>query len=170
MSDSFLSEYFPKVDAKARMLIPAEFRRILDAGCTATPENPRTRFTIIWGLRKPQCDCYSAAEMERLAARIRRVKQGTPERERLEREMLKRACRVDIDDDGRIVLPQAIRDKMGLTPEMIREGVEVVLAGAGDRFELWRADVYRAANAMVDEAEDDGVNTYALLPDEDPGL
>jgi MraZ protein len=57
---------------------------------------------------------------------------------------------VEIDDDGRIVLPPKVREKVGMTAS---EGGEAVLAGSLDTFQLWKADTYEADILRAAEAE-----------------
>lgn len=160
MSDKFRGEYYPKVDSKARVLVPAAFRHVLDAGDTRSPENPRTRMVIVYGGKARQhCDCYSWAGAEALAAWVDSIPMDSPDRRRAERDLITRSATVEMDDDGRIVLPPAVREKLGLTPDMMKSGVETALAGKPDRFELWRADLYRAD----DDDDEDDVDPLVLL-------
>jgi len=52
------------------------------------------------------------------------------------RLILGQSVRLEVDRDGRIVMPAPRRAKLGLT-----EG-EVVFSGAGDHFEIWAAATY----------------------------
>ena len=156
MSETFRGEYYQKVDGKARLLIPAPFRRVLDAGDTRTSESPRTRMVIVYGGKSRQhCDCYSMAGADLLAEWVDSLPMGSKDRIRAERDLVTRSATVDIDDDGRIVLPAQVREKLGLTAEMIKEGVEAALAGTTDRFGLWRADTYRAVHEDDDDEDDE---------------
>jgi MraZ protein len=162
MSETFRGEYYQKVDSKARVLIPAAFRRVLDAGDTRTPDSPRTRMVIVYGGKDRQhCDCYSMAGADALAAWVESLPLGSKARIRTERDLITRSATVEVDDDGRIVLPTQVREKLGITPEMIKEGVDSALAGAADRFGLWRADAYRAVED--DEDDDDREDALAIL-------
>ncbi len=163
MSETFRGEYTQKVDAKARVLIPAAFRRVLDAGDTRTPESPRTRMVIVYGGKGRQhCECYSVAGAEALALWVETIPLGSKDRIKAERDLITRSATVEVDDDGRIVLPGQVREKLGLTPEMIKEGVDSILAGSTDRFGLWRADTYHAFHDDEDE-DDDGEDVLAVV-------
>ena len=163
MSDMFRGEYYPRVDSKARVLIPAPFRRVLDAGDTRTTDSPRPRMIIVYGGKNRQfCDCYSMAGADALAKWVETIPLGSKDRIKAERDLITRSATVEIDDDGRIVLPGPVREKLGITPEMIKEGVESALAGATDRFSLWRGDVYRELFGDDDE-DDDGEDALAVV-------
>lgn len=162
MSEMFRGEYYQKVDSKARVLIPAAFRRVLDAGDAHTPDSPRTRMVIVYGGKNRQyCDCYSIAGADALARWVDSIPMGSDDRKKADRDLITRSATVEIDDDGRIVLPPQVRDKLGLTPEMMRVGVESVLAASTGKISLWRADTYRAENG--DDDEDDGVDALTVL-------
>ena len=156
MSETFRGEYYQKVDSKARVLIPAVFRRVLESGDVRTPESPRTRIVIVYGGKaRKYCDCYSFERSEEIAREIAEFPQGSAQRLKLERNLVTLSATIEIDDDGRIVLPPPVREKLGLAPEMIRDGVEVTLSGTLDRFSLWRADTYRIVHGLDDGEEDD---------------
>jgi MraZ protein len=138
-------------------LIPAAFRRVLEAG---DPESPRARIVIVYGdERRKFAECYTVAEAQRLEERIRRLPLGSMPRRVLERNMITLSATVEIDDDGRIVLPPKVREKIGLAGA---EPAEAVLAGSLDTFQLWKAETYDGEirrSAMEDMA--------ALPPDMD---
>ncbi len=170
MSEAFRGEYYQKVDGKARVLIPAPFRRVLDAGDSHTPESPRTRMVIVYGGKhRAFCECYSFAEAEKLAAQVAALPPGSKARLRAERDLITLSATTEIDDDGRIVLPPKVRDKLGLTPDMLKDGTEAALAGATNRFTLWRKDVYEDEFLGGDEDEDDDIDPLALLGQAAPG-
>lgn len=152
------------------MLIPATFRRILDRGDERSAETPRTRIVIVYGggSARSFCEIYTMERAELLAAKVRRMKPGSPERQKAELHLLKRSVPVDIDDDGRIVVPPQVREKLGIDADAMKDGVEAVLAGVGNRLELWRGDIYREVHApVIEEDEDDAVDPLSYLPDDD---
>lgn len=163
MSEAFRGEYYQKVDGKARILIPAPFRRVLDAGDERTAESPRTRMVIVYGGKhRSFCECYSFAEAEKLAATVNAMPQGSKARLKAERDLITLSATIEVDDDGRIVLPPKVREKLALSPEMLKDGVEAVLAGATNRFTLWRKDTYEDV-FLDDEDDEDDSDPLALL-------
>ena len=149
--DAFRGEFGSRMDSKARVSIPAAFRRILDQGA-ATAEPGRTRLVLIYGdPRRKFVAGYSLAGAERLADQIRALPLGSPARRALERHMVVQSVTVEIDDDGRIVLPPPVRAKIGLSGE---DGLsEVVFTGALDYFELWKRAVYDSEMAELDQLD-----------------
>lgn len=162
MPEAFRGEYYQRVDGKARVLIPAPFRRVLDAGDIRLDESSRTRMVIVYGGKaRSFCECYSFAEAETLANQIASLPPGSKARLRIERDLITLSATVDIDDDGRFVLPLKVRDKLNLMSGQADAGNEAVLAGATNRFTLWRKDIYEQEFLGLDD--DDSTDPLALL-------
>src|SRR5690606_14855604 len=89
---------------------------------------------------------------DRLAEDIEAMDMGSPERVRAERDLISRSVMVEIDGDGRIVLPQRVREKMGFAGDLPGEA-EAAFAGFTNRFRLYRREVYDAE--LADEDDDD---------------
>ncbi len=158
-SEAFRGEFYQKVDAKARVSIPAAFRRILEAEDPSSPEFPRPRVYMVYGgANRNFVECYSKAGADALAAKIDAMEWGAPERDRAERELISRSVMVEIEPDGRIVLPAKVRAKMGFSDT--DAGGEAAFAGYTNRFKLYRRDVYDAEFA---EDQDGGIDPLALV-------
>ena len=139
MSEAFRGEFTQKVDGQARVLIPAAFRRVLEAG---DPDSTRKRIVIVYGdERRKFAECYTIAGAQRLEALIRQLPLGSTKRRLLERNMITLSVTLDIDDDGRIVLPPRVREKAGLVSS---DAGEAVFAGALDTFQIWNPETYQA--------------------------
>jgi MraZ protein len=103
-----------------------------------------------------------------LAARVRKLPIGSKARQIAERDLITRSLTIEIDENGRIVLPQKVRDKIDFG-----DGDETAFAGTLDRFQIWRRDTYDALNGSLDDEEDelpDGMDVLSLLGDVDPGV
>ncbi len=171
MSEAFRGEFNQKVDAKARVSIPAPFRRVLEAGDPSFTSGSRPKFFIVYGgANRDYLECYTIAEMSRVEAKIARIPMGSPQRRYLERNMITLSLLVEIDDDGRIVLPQKGRDKIGISPEELKEGQEAVFAGTLNKFQIWKGATYEAElekQALAEEAVlAEGADMLSLLPDD----
>jgi MraZ protein len=169
VSEDFRGEYYQKVDNKARVSIPAAFRRVLDAGDPPSPDFPRTRIVMVYGGNSRRyAQCYTVPGADVLAARVRKLKLGSTERQIAERDLITRSLTVEIDENGRIVLPQKVRDKIGF-----KDGDETAFAGTLDSFQIWKRDTYDAVNGNLDGEDDDvleGADVLSLLGDIDPGV
>jgi len=85
---------------------------------------------------------------------------GSPARERAERDLISRSVMVEIDPEGRIVLPPKVREKMGFLGDDLTGGGEAAFAGFTNRFKLYRREIYDAEN---EDDDDDGVDPLALV-------
>ena len=168
VSEAFRGEFNQKVDGKARVSIPASFRRVLEAGDPAF-DGSRPKFVMVYGggAARQFVECYTIAEMKRLEARIRRLPAGSPQRKALERNYITLSQLVEVDDDGRIVLPPKVREKIGLTAEALKDSAEAVFAGSLETFQIWRSSDYEAEMAAQEEVDLDlpeGADLLSLLP------
>ena len=160
MAEAFRGEFYQKVDAKARVSIPAAFRRILDADDPASADFPRPRVYMVYGGKaRSFVECYSKAGADALAADIEAMDLGSKERTRAELNLISRSVMVEIEPDGRIVLPQRVREKIGFQAEDAAVG-EVAFAGFTNRFRLYRRDVY---DAELAEDDDDDTDPLTLV-------
>lgn len=170
MSEAFRGEFNQKVDGKARVSIPAPFRRVLEAGDPSFGDGNRPKFVMVYGggPGRQYVECYTIAEMKRLEARIRRVAAGSPQRRALERNFITLSQIVEVDEDGRIVLPPKVREKIDLSADVLKDGAEATFAGALETFQIWQRDAYEAEIATQLEADLEilplGADLLSLLP------
>jgi MraZ protein len=155
MAEAFRGEVYQKVDAKARVSIPAAFRRILEADDPATTYSARPRVYMVYGGKARNfVECYSKRGADLLADDIETMEMGSAERTRAERELISRSVMVEIEPDGRIVLPPKVREKMGFSGD-VPSNAEAAFAGFTNRFRLYRREVYDAELAEDDEDDTD---------------
>ena len=133
--DRFVSTFTNKVDAKGRVSIPAGFREVLardgyQGGIYCYP-----------AIDRPALD----AGGERLAQKIDALLEGlddySDERDELSVALYGDVQVLKIDGDGRVVLPQELRDHAGITDQ-------VTFVGMGQKFQIWepgRFDDHRAS-------------------------
>ena len=139
---SFTGEYPQKIDGKGRMSIPSDFRRVLEANDPAWIEGLNPSLHLLYGEHlKDRLQAYTVAAFNEVAQQIMSIKPKTPE-ENLRKTMSQRmilgqSVRLEVDRDGRIVMPIRQRQKLGLTE------CEVIFSGAGDHFEIWAAATYQ---------------------------
>ena len=100
-------------------------------------------------------ECYSMNGARDLNRRIGQLPMGSPEREKAELTFITRSTDVEIDEDGRLVLPAKVRAKMGVTAEDLAKGFQAAFAGRLERFQLWKGDTYDALVVAADEDGDD---------------
>lgn len=142
MLPSFTGEYPQKVDGKGRMSIPADFRAVLEARDPKwqTGTNPRLVLQYSDNL-KDHLRVYTVERIEEIRARIERAPEG-PNKRGLQFLYFTQTVTLEVDKDGRIVLPIRHRQKLGLT-----EG-EVTYLGYGSYFEIWKSETYSGTKAQ----------------------
>jgi MraZ protein len=128
----FLGEYQYKVDAKGRVPLPPKYREKLKDGVvlTAGPES-----CIV---------AYSSAEWDKLAANLPGGSMAPSKMRRLHRAVFASAYAIEPDGQGRIALPQILRDRAGIHDE-------TVIAGVNTYFELWNTEQWQAEKAASQE-------------------
>ncbi len=125
------------------MAIPSRQRESLLAQCEG-----RVVITI-----DTQSNClavYPLPEWERIEADVQALPALNPGVKRFQRLVLGYASDLELDGNGRILLPQPLRDYARLEKK-------VVLVGQGNKFELWSEDLWLAEReaALAAEAEGD---------------
>jgi MraZ protein len=162
MAEAFRGEFYQKVDGKARVSIPAAFRAVLNADDPAKGEKGGARLYMVYGGKARNfVECYSRQGADRLAEDIESMELGSRERTRAERDLISRSVMVEVDGEGRIVLPPQVREKMGFQGDDLASGGEAAFAGFTNRFRLYRREVYDAE--LAEDDEDDDIDPLTLV-------
>ncbi len=157
MARRFRGESQHKVDTKGRVSIPALFRRVLEAGDPDWKEGLRPQLVIVYGdHRRKYLECYTVEAIDEVDAKIGKLPRGSNKRRMLERLMHGQSYPTEVDGDGRLVLPQKLREKIGLEDEAF-------FIASGDTFQIWKPETYETEElAKTEEVLD------ALPDDFDP--
>lgn len=134
---SFTGEHTQKVDGKGRMSIPADFRRVLEAGDPEWTPGLSPRMYLLYGDHlKNELHGYTVDEFTKVVDQINTLPRGSDRKKKLSRLIIGQSIKLDVDKDGRTVMPIAQRQKLGVT-----DG-ELKFSGLGDHFEIWKAETY----------------------------
>ena len=160
-SASFRGEERHKVDAKGRVSIPADFRRVLQAGDPNCIGDQNPEMIMVYGPHlKGHLKCYTVEAANEVDAEIQAMPIGDSDRELLEYCFSGHSKRYVIDDTGRIVLTQKHREHIGL------DGTAYFIA-TGTTFEIWDAERYETSRGAALRARLDalpeGFNVMSLL-------
>ncbi|TCO69203.1 division/cell wall cluster transcriptional repressor MraZ [Rhodovulum euryhalinum] len=143
-----------KVDAKGRVSIPAQFRRVLESCDPEWTDGLRPQLVIFFGdHRRKFLECYTMKAIEEVDEKIESLPRGSKARRRLEHMFSGQTLPTEVDPDGRLVLPQKLRERIGLDDEAF-------FIGSGDTFKIWNPDIYEAeeqadTEAWLEEMPDD---------------
>lgn len=127
-----LGTYTPKIDAKGRMALPAKFRSQLGQGLVMARGQERCIYLLPFD------------EFRRIASQIQRTSVGNKAAREYLRVFLSGAVDQEPDKQGRVLVPQMLRDYANL-------GSDVVVIGVGTRAELWNRDAWEAYLAEKEE-------------------
>ena len=117
----FLGTHTPRLDEKGRLFLPAKFREEMSEGVVVTRGQERCLY--VW----------PTAEFRTFTEELRKTP-VTNKRDRAFMRMLFAGASAEVTDkQGRVTLPQLLRDYAGLRREC-------VVIGAFNRVEIWDAD------------------------------
>mgnify|MGYP000812349425 FL=1 len=123
---SMIGTYYHNIDVKGRMNFPTKLRE-----CLGTP------FFITKGIDQVCLTVYAQEEWDRLAAKVAAM----PESKGgiIKRWIFSGAAEVTPDKQGRILIPQNLRQFAGLEKD-------VVVIGANNKAEIWEKSRWEALN------------------------
>ena len=134
------------LDPKGRVSLPARFREAFDEGLWLTVGQDRCLY------------CFPRAEWERRASEVGASPLSDTNGRAFARLFFASADEVRLDGQGRVTIPQRLRETVGIRKD-------VVVLGVRDRMEIWdRAEFerYRDAHAA---AYENGTLELAPRPD-----
>lgn len=124
----FIGEYSHTIDAKGRLIVPLKFREQLG-----------NEFVVTNGFE----GClymYDNSEFNAFGERLHALSITDPNARVVTRFFLTGACACEVDRQGRILIPQVLRNYANLKKN-------VVLAGNGGRIEIWDEETWNDKKA-----------------------
>ena len=131
-----LGTFTPKIDAKGRVALPSKFRDQIGPGLVMARGQERCVYLL------PQ------SEFRRIAAQIQRTSLGNKAAREYLRVFLSGAVDQDPDKQGRVLIPQMLRDYAHL-------GDDVVVIGVGTRAEIWNRPAWETYLADKEQGYSD---------------
>ncbi|WP_250656824.1 division/cell wall cluster transcriptional repressor MraZ [Alkalimarinus coralli] len=126
------------VDVKGRVAVPSRYRELLAAVCEGrliVTANPYERCLNI----------YPEPQWKDVKAKIEALPNSNKKVRRLQRLVLGNASELEMDGNGRLLLPPTLREFANLDKK-------AVLVGLGEKAELWSEQSW---NEMLDESDDE---------------
>ncbi|MDO4326356.1 MAG: division/cell wall cluster transcriptional repressor MraZ [bacterium] len=130
----FIGEYSHTIDEKGRLIMPSRFREQLGDSFVVTRGLDGCLFV------------YGLQEWEKLEQKLRALPLTNPNARKLTRFFLAGAAMCEMDKQGRILLPAVLRKFAGLKKD-------VVLAGVGNRIEIWNDAAWAGESGYDDMNE-----------------
>lgn len=131
-----LGEYKHSIDVKGRLAVPAKFRDKVQSGAIITRGLDKCLFV------------FGMEEWRKLAEKLIALPLAQANSRAFGRFMLSGASDVDIDGQGRILIPQPLRLYAGLKKE-------TVVAGIYNRIEIWDAEEWKEYSTKTEMASDE---------------
>ncbi len=128
----FLGEYQHSIDDKGRLVLPSKFRAGLDQGLVVTKGQERCLFV------------FPVERWEDEVAKVNRLPRTDRRSRNYARTFFGSASDQALDKQGRIQLPQALRDYAALDKD-------VVVVGVAERIEIWDSAAWSTLSAEADE-------------------
>lgn len=129
----FMGEYSHNLDAKGRLIIPARFRSEL-----------KDHLILTQGL--DGClTLYTSEAWEKIYAQLQTLPTTKSQARAFVRILTSKASEVEIDSQGRILIPSNLISQAGIHKEC-------VIVGAGSKVEIWAKDRWDAYLANSEES------------------
>lgn len=130
----FMSEYNHTIDPKGRLIIPSKFREKLGDEFVVSKGMDGCLFV------------YANDDWNEFEKKLTSLPLINKDARKFARFFLAGAAEVEVDKQGRILLPAALREFAELTKD-------VVLVGVGSRIEIWSKEKWEGANEDMDMDE-----------------
>ncbi len=111
------------LDAKGRLAMPARYRDQISVRCSG-------HLVLTIDTEERCLLLYPVDEWEVIQAKIDALSSFNPVTRRLQRLLVGHASDIEMDTNGRLLIPSLLRDYAGLDKK-------VILLGQGRKFELW---------------------------------
>lgn len=130
----FLGQFRHNLDEKGRLTIPAVFRDSVGKGAFISQGFDRNLMVM------------TAEYFQQVYARVQAMSITDPAARLLRRLLLANAYQVEVDKAGRILVPQNLRQFLGLDGE-------AMVVGQGEYFEIWSPDGWHEQMQAIEDAE-----------------
>lgn len=137
----FLGSHAINMDAKGRMAIPTKIRESLAAVCSG-------RIVVTAHTEERCLLVYPEAQWQEILPKIESLPSFNKAARRAQRLLIGYATPLELDGNGRILVPPTLREYAGLEKKLM-------LVGQGKKFELWSEE--RWMDWLDDDVGDDSI-------------
>jgi MraZ protein len=131
LEQMFLGEYTHTLDDKGRLTLPAKYRAELAMGLVVTRGIDKCLFV------------FPMPEWQTLSGKLSALPLTDPQAREFQRLIFSGANDTELDKQGRVLLPQYLRDYAGLDGN-------VIVAGLNTHLEIWAPDAWNTIRANFD--------------------
>ena len=145
----FVGKYNNSIDSKFRLIVPARFREELRGKCIIAKSLDRC-LTI-----------YTIEEWKKFVDKLDTLPTSNPASRRVKRHFNASAAECDIDKQGRLTIPQELRDYAGIQKELITVGSNRTIEVWSK--EYWDAELNPETGELLDASEAaEGLEVYGF--------
>lgn len=140
----FTGRYYHSIEAKGRLAIPQVFREELGSGGVVT-----------WGLD----GClflFPALYWQKFSEKLASLSLTNPSARNLTRLLVQSAQDLNLDQQGRTLIPEYLRQQANLKKQ-------VVVAGSLNRIEIWDRDTYHTHLDLIAQQINEGGDSFTSL-------
>jgi MraZ protein len=157
--DRYVSTFTNKIDAKGRVSIPAPFRLVLERdgySGSAGGAGPAGGIYCYPSLNSAALDAGGERLARKIDALLANLPDYSDERDELSVALYGDVQVLNVDPDGRIVLPESLRAHAGIGAG-VGSGLagQVTFVGLGDKFQIWEPTRFEARRAAAREKVQD---------------
>ena len=134
-----IGEYYCKLDAKGRLLLPSGFKEQLGEAVTEG-------FVLRPGLFETCLDVYGMDDWRNLQGKLSKLNPFKKENLMMMRRINAGARVVKLDANGRLLIPKDLVEKCA----MVKEGV---ITSLPDRMQIWAKEKMDESNAQMSDEE-----------------
>lgn len=131
----FLGQFQHNLDDKGRLMVPARYRDLLAAGAYITQGFDRCLMVM------------TESHFNEMYAILNGLNMADHSARQLRRLILSNAYQIEVDKVGRILVPQNLRDFLGVPSG------ELIVAGQGEYFEVWTPAEWKSQMDNLHDAE-----------------
>ncbi len=125
----FMGEYNHSIDVKGRVIIPSKFRELLGEHFIVT----KGLDGCLW--------IFPDSEWDEFSGKLHDLPVANKDARKFTRFFLAGACEAETDKQGRILIPQSLREYAGLEKD-------VCLVGTGSRVEIWNKELWEKSSSF----------------------
>ncbi|MBQ6495794.1 MAG: division/cell wall cluster transcriptional repressor MraZ [Firmicutes bacterium] len=135
----FVGKYYNSIDNKSRLIVPAKFRDELRGKCVLAKSLDKC-LTI-----------YTMEEWKTFADELDTLPKSNPEARVLKRHFNASAAECDVDKQGRLTIPQELKDYAGIDKELVTVGSNKVIEVWSK--EYWNEQLDPDSGELIDASE-----------------
>ena len=133
----FTGEHECKLDAKGRLVLPSRLKSVL-------PEASKKNMIIRKGF-EPNLILYPLNEFQNIYSRISSLNEFSSEQRKLKRNLFSSISQVELDSNGRFLLPKSM-------VSYCEAEKDIILVGMGNVIELWSIKNYK--KYLIDDSNE----------------